>query len=234
MQKLFLEIIATSLDDVMRINDSEASRIELCADMAADGLSPSRDLITQVAEISRLPVRIMIRPTGRDFVFTAAEYEEMRQLIAFVKTTRAEGVVLGILEPSGAIDLRRTAELVECASPLPVTFHRAIERVRDQASAFRQLQTLRVQSVLSSGSAKPLEEKLPLLKELNALGSPQLIVGGGITEQDISILAQAGISRIHLGRAVREQASYAHPILPSRINRFSSSAFTRAVIARPD
>lgn len=222
MQKLFLEIIATSLDDVVRINDSKASRIELCADMAADGLSPSRALIAQVTEASRLPVRIMIRPTGRDFVFTPSEYDEMRQLIAFVKTTRADGVVLGILEKSGELDLQRTAELVALASPLPVTFHRAIERVRDQLSAFRQLQTLGVQSVLSSGNAKPLEEKLPLLNDLNSLGSPQLIVGGGITERDISILAQAGISRIHLGRAVRENNSYACPILPSRINRFVS------------
>ena len=220
MQKLFLEIIATSLDDVARINDSKASRIELCADMAADGLSPSRELIAQVTEVSRLPVRIMIRPTGRDFVFTVAEYVEMRRLIAFVKTTQAEGVVLGILEKNGEIDLQRTAQLVALAAPLPVTFHRAIERVRDQVSAFSQLQALGVQSVLSSGNAKPLEEKLLLLKELNALSSPQLIVGGGITEQDIPVLAQAGISRIHLGRAVREQASYANPILSAKINRF--------------
>ncbi len=220
MQKLFLEIIATSLDDVLRINDSEASRIELCADMAADGLSPSQELIAQVTVASRLPVRIMIRPTGRDFVFTADEYAEMRRLIAFVKTTRADGVVLGILEPSGEIDLQRTAELVALAAPLPVTFHRAIERVKDQAQAFKQLRSLGVQSVLSSGNAKPLEEKLLLLKELDALGAPQLIVGGGLTERDIPVLAQAGILRIHLGRAVREQASYAHPILPSSINRF--------------
>lgn len=234
MQKLFLEIIATSLDDVVRINDSEASRIELCADMAADGLSPSRALIAQVTEASRLPVRIMIRTTGRDFVFTSSEYEEMRQLIAFVKTTRADGVVLGILEKSGEIDLQRTAELVALASPLPVTFHRAIERVKDQISAFKQLQALGVQSVLSSGNAKPLEEKLLLLKQLHALGAPQLIVGGGITERDIPVLAQAGISRIHLGRAVREQASYAHPVLVSRINSFVDGAFRQAAIARPD
>jgi copper homeostasis protein len=224
MQKLFLEIIATSLDDVMRINDSEASRIELCADMAADGLSPSLELIAQVTAASRLPVRIMIRPTGRDFVFTPSEYDEMRQLISFVKTTRAEGVVLGILEQNGEIDLQRTTELVALAAPLSVTFHRAIERVKDQAQAFKQLRSLGVQSVLSSGNAKPLEEKLPLLKELDALGAPQLIVGGGITERDIPVLAKAGILCIHLGRAVREQASYAHPILPSSINRFVSAS----------
>jgi copper homeostasis protein len=109
---------------------------------------------------------------------------------------------------------------VALAAPLPVTFHRAIERVKDQAQAFKQLRSLGVQSVLSSGNAKPLEEKLLLLKELDALGAPQLIVGGGLTERDIPVLAQAGILRIHLGRAVREQASYAHPILPSSINRF--------------
>jgi copper homeostasis protein len=231
MQKLFLEIIATSLDDVVRINDSEASRIELCADMVADGLSPSRELIVQVTQNSRLPVRIMIRPTGRDFVYTSAEVEEMRQLIDFVKSTRADGVVLGILEKNGEIDLQRTAELVALASPLSVTFHRAIERVRDQVAAFRQLQLLGVQSVLSSGNAKPLNEKLPLLKELHALGSPHLIVGGGITEQDIHLLAGAGITRIHLGRAVREQGSYEHPILPEKINR---TVFTSAATARPD
>jgi len=220
MQKLFLEIIATSLDDVARINDSKASRIELCADMASDGLSPSQELIATVTDASRLPVRIMIRPTGRDFVFTPSEYDEMRQLISFVKTTRAEGVVLGILEQNGEIDLQRTTELVALAAPLSVTFHRAIERVKDQAQAFKQLRPLGVQSVLSSGNAKPLEEKLPLLKELDALGAPQLIVGGGITERDIPVLAQAGISRIHLGRAVRENNSYACPVLPSRINSF--------------
>lgn len=220
MQKLFLEIIATSVEDVKGINDSAASRIELCADMAADGLTPPLDLIVAATEASRLPVRVMVRPTGRDFVYTPDEYEAMKKLIAFVKTTKADGVVLGVLDKEGEMDLRRTAELVALASPLPVTFHRAIERVKDQVQAFKQLQALGVQSVLSSGDSRPLTEKLPLLEALNALGSPQLIVGGGVTDRDIPLLAQAGISRIHLGRAVREQASYAHPVLPSRINRF--------------
>lgn len=224
MHKLFLEIIATSVADAMRINDSEASRIELCSDMAADGLSSSRELIAQVTEISRLPVRIMIRPTGRDFVYTSAEYAAMQELIAFVKTTKADGVVLGLLLQDGEIDLARTAELVALARPLPVTFHRAIERVKDQAQAFRHLQTLGVQSVLSSGDNRPLTEKLPLLKTLNALGTPQLIVGGGIAERDLPLLAQAGITRVHLGRAVREHNSYACPVLPSRINSFVSAS----------
>ena len=74
-------------------------------------------------------------PEGGDFLYSDLEFEVMKEDIRFAKECRADGVVLGILNADGSVDVQRTRELVELAAPLKVTFHRAIDMTRDMEEA---------------------------------------------------------------------------------------------------
>ncbi len=123
----------------LRAAQRGAQRLELCADLDQDGLTPDFDLIARVQQQVSIPVRVMIRPRGGDFVYTAAEVQQMQRAIAVCRDLGVEGVVLGGLQADGAIDLALTQALITQARPLTVTFHRAIEQAPDLLAAAHQL-----------------------------------------------------------------------------------------------
>lgn len=85
---------------------------------------------------SYLPI---IRQRGGDFVYSDEEFEAMKYDISLCKQLGFEGVVIGILLASGQIDKARTAELVNLAKPMQVTFHRAFDRSIDPMNALEKL-----------------------------------------------------------------------------------------------
>ena len=122
---LNIEIIATSLDDVKAINQSKATAIELCAGMAQDGVTPSLELIKEAVKISRLPIRVMVRPRGGDFYYSDEEFRQMLTTIEAVKCVDAEGIVIGMIEQRRVDE--RIKKVMQCTESLKVTFHRAFE-----------------------------------------------------------------------------------------------------------
>src|SRR5439155_1682887 len=79
------------------------------------------------------------RPRGGDFVYSTAEFAEMKRAISAVKECGLDGVVLGILRKDRQVDIQRTRELVELARPLPVTYHRAFDKAPDQRRALEEV-----------------------------------------------------------------------------------------------
>src|ERR1700722_15215102 len=114
-----------------------ASRIELCAALEVGGLTPSVELMRAVRARVSIPIFAMVRPRGGDFVYSAAEFEEMRASIDMARAAGMDGVVLGILRADQSVDVERTAELVRAAGTLPVTFHRAFD---ESAELFEALE----------------------------------------------------------------------------------------------
>ena len=104
-----------------------AGRVELCEDLSAGGITPRAELLRGVRSQVRVPVFSMIRPRGGNFVYSGAEFSEMRRSISDAKESGMDGVVLGILTEDRRVDVARTRELVELAKPLPVTYHRAFD-----------------------------------------------------------------------------------------------------------
>ena len=61
---VLIEAAVESLDDALAAVEGGADRLELCANLADGGTTPSEDLIADVVERVAIPVFVMIRPRG--------------------------------------------------------------------------------------------------------------------------------------------------------------------------
>src|SRR6185437_15069829 len=125
MGSIVFELCAESIQACLSAREGGAHRIELCSALSEGGLTPSHALISEAVQRSGLPVHVLLRPRGGDFLYTADEFQLMRDDLIHARRLGAKGFVLGILQSDGRVDTERTRELVELATPLEITFHRA-------------------------------------------------------------------------------------------------------------
>ena len=159
-------LVEICVDDVAGALAAEAEgadRIELCSAMSEGGLTPSIGLVQAVlGRVRRIGVRIMIRPRGGNYVFSAEEVEVMiADIAAFRALPKAPGVavgfVCGALTASGVIDARTIARLKVACGGAPMTFHKAFDVTRDLGAALDTLLGLGIRSVLTSGGSPTAE-----------------------------------------------------------------------------
>jgi copper homeostasis protein len=200
MTGLITEICIDSVDGAIAAAEAGAARVELCANLLEGGTTPSLGLIETTIARARLPVQVMIRPRGGDFLYSEIEIEMMLRDIAAAKAARAGGVVFGCLTADGRIDARQSEQLIAAARPLSVTFHRAFDVARDPVEALRILIALGADRLLTSGQEPNALEGAPLIRRLIELAAGRLVVmpGGGITARNVGrIVGETGASEIH-------------------------------------
>ncbi|MCL4156674.1 UNVERIFIED_CONTAM: hypothetical protein GTU68_031204, partial [Idotea baltica] len=175
-------------------------RIEYCARLDQDGLTPDLDELREVTSRVKIPVFAMVRPRPGDFVHTSAEVDEMLASIDQVRAAGAHGIVLGVLEPAGAVNESALTRLVQAAAELPVTFHRAFDRLANPTESLEVLITAGVKRLLTSGDAASAWEGRELLRELVLQAGNRLIVmpGGGVrSDHARELMAFTGAREIH-------------------------------------
>ncbi|MGA2428664.1 MAG: copper homeostasis protein CutC [Candidatus Acidiferrum sp.] len=197
-----IEISVDSLAKALAAERGGAHRIELCSDLSQGGLTPDAELLRSVRELVRLPIFAMIRPRGGDFVYSDTEYAEVQREIETARRLGADGLVFGLLQRDGQVDVRRTQRLVEVARPLPVTFHRAIDVSADIYKALEDVMQTGAVRVLTSGGAATAPEGAASLAKLVQAASGRIIVmpGCGITASNVTQVAKSTAAReFHAG-----------------------------------
>ena len=197
-----LEICLDSAESAIAAEQGGADRVELCADLMEGGITPSAGLIAAVRQKISIGLQVMIRPRGGDFCYTAPEFEIMRKDVRMAKQLGANGVVFGILDPDGKIDIARTRELVELARPLNVTHHRAFDMSNDLFRALEDVIKTGADRILTSGGEATVSIGLQTITRLIKAAGDRIIImpGGGITRQDIRHVAEkSGAREIHVG-----------------------------------
>jgi len=162
-------------------------------------------LIAAVLDETKLPVFVMIRPRGGGFVYSDDEIEAMLRDIEQVGSTRVAGIVTGVLTPGARVDVGRTRTLVNAASGLPVTFHRAFDSTDSLPDALEQLIQLGVSRVLTAGGAPTALEGASSIADLldRARDRIAIIAGGGVREHNVrELIARTGVREVH-AREVR-------------------------------
>jgi len=196
-----LEICVDSVESSVNAEAGGADRLELCGALEIGGITPGPGTILSVLSNVSIPVNVIIRPRGGDFLYSDHEFEVMRRDIDFAGEAGAAGVVLGILREDGRIDVERTAYLVECAGPMTVTFHRAFDMASDALMAMNDIISAGATRLLTSGQAKSAAAGSQLIRKLVDTAGERLIImpGGGLNEENIlEVAAITGASEFHL------------------------------------
>lgn len=196
---MLIEICATSIQSVINAEKAGAKRIELCAELAVGGITPSYGLIEQAVKAVNIPVFVLIRPRSGDFVYTEQEMEIMRTDIEQCQNLGCAGIVSGALTADFQIDLDQTKRLIEWSRPLQFTFHRAFDLTPDPIRSLGELIDLGANRVLTSGQANSALEGIELLKKLKDLAQSKMTIlaGGGVNAENAKILKQNGFEEIH-------------------------------------
>jgi copper homeostasis protein len=198
---MLFECCVESVDGAVAAEQGGADRVELCAALIEGGLTPSAGTIAVARERLKIPIHVMIRPRGGDFLYSTSELEVMRRDIDTAKRLNADGVVLGVLDADGRIDGERTRELTERARPLSVTFHRAFDMASDPRMALEELIAVGVERVLTSGQEVTAYEGIETIAGLVQQAAGRIIVlpGGGIHERTIeTIISRTGVGEVHV------------------------------------
>jgi copper homeostasis protein len=203
MQNRFiLEISVESIEAAAAAERGGASRIEFCSNARVGGTTPSRELLKAVRERVSVPIFSMVRPRGGDFSCSEAEFEVMRRGVDEAKECGMDGVVLGLLTADREIDVERSAQLVELARPLPVTFHRAFDECRDLHRSLEDVIATGATRLLTSGGRPTAPEALGVLGELVRSAGKRMIVlpGSGIHAGNIrEVVQETGAREFHAG-----------------------------------
>ncbi|MFF8845772.1 copper homeostasis protein CutC [Streptomyces sp. NPDC015127] len=223
--RALLEVIALDAEDAIAARSGGADRLELVADMAADGLTPTRETFARVRAAVDLPVRVMLRLADG---FSAGGPEGVEALVRAAEGLRAEGAdefVFGFLDDHGHPDLVTVERLVAVLDGCRWTFHRAIDRAADRDALRKQLADVPgLDTYLTAGSPEGVDTGLPtLLAEAARQGEPgyepALLVGGGLRLTHVPALRAAGVRGFHIGGASRP-AGWSSPVAPSAVREW--------------
>jgi copper homeostasis protein len=216
-----LEVIATCLEDVKRIEKAGGNRIELISSYTEGGLTPSYAFIKKAVDAVQIPVHVMIRPHAKSFTYTEEEIEMMKEDIVVAQNLGAAGVVLGVLNEQNEVDEEKLVDLLSVVDGINVTYHRAIDDTENPVEAMKVLKKFnKVTHVLTSGGQGNVVDNIPVLAAMQkeSEGNIQLVVGSGVTKENVKqLLDETGISQAHVGTAVREGKSCFSEIDPNLV-----------------
>jgi copper homeostasis protein len=188
-----LEVIGFDINGCIAAQNAGANRIELCASPAEGGTTPSYGLIKVARDILTIDLFPIIRPRGGDFLYNNEEFEVIKSEIKVCKVFGCNGIVVGMLNTNGTIDKERCKQLVALAHPLPVTFHRAFDRVTNWQQALEDVIECGFKRILTSGLHPTAMEGVDILSQLVQQANKRIIImpGSGVRSDNIESLAKS-------------------------------------------
>jgi len=212
-EPVLIEVCVDSVASALAAQHGGARRIELCSDLLEGGVTPSLGLLAVVRSKVSIGLHPIIRPRPGDFCYSEAEFDIMKRDIEVAKSEGADGVVLGILNRNGRVDIERTRALIELARPLSVTFHRAFDVSANLLEAFEDVCATGADRLLTSGGEQECFEGVDTVARLvqASLGRVVIMAGGRIGIKNAShIVERTGVSEIHVGLATPVNGANLH------------------------
>lgn len=200
MEKILLEAPVFNLQAAMEAAQFGIDRLELCSNFPEGGETPSAGMLRFLKSEVDIPVFVMIRPRGGDFVYSQKEQIVMKQDIQLLTELGADGFVFGILDEKGKVNEAACKMLLRAAGEKPCTFHRAFDASSDLEDSLERIIDLGFKRILTSGGKNSLTEGLPVILELLEKAQDRIIImpGGGTKAEHVPILRKSGyLKEVH-------------------------------------
>jgi len=182
-----IEACVENINEALRAESLGASRVELCENLRVGGTTPSAGSIAITNKILKIPIMVLIRPRGGNFIYSRNEIEVMKHDIEVCKKIGVRGVVIGALTKEHAIDINLVNDLVNLARPMEVTFNKAIDNTFNILEEFKNLLKTDVDRVLTSGGAKTAFDGRNIINEMVKIsnGKIKVISAGKVHRPDL-------------------------------------------------
>ena len=200
--QVLIEVCVDSVASAMAAERGGAQRVELCSDLLEGGVTPSVGLMEVVRSRISIGLHPIIRPRAGDFCYTDEEFDVMCHDVESAKAAGANGVVLGILDSAGNVDIHRTRHLIDVARPLSITFHRAFDMSADLFRALEDVCATGADRLLTSGGEQTCLQGIGTIAQLVRLGRNRITImaGGGIgLDNAAHIIERTAVTEIHVG-----------------------------------
>jgi copper homeostasis protein len=189
--KIIKEACVGKLEQAKMAEYYNADRVEICSRLDLGGLTPDRSTIEKTVSSLSIPVKVMIRPKSDNFIYSDLETNRMESDIEFCKGIGVGEVVFGMLNEENHIDIDLTHRLAKRASPMNITFHKAIDHTGDIMLALKRLcKVKQITSILTSGGKDFAIDGQDMIKEIihNFSTRFNIIVAGGITNHNLDLV----------------------------------------------
>jgi copper homeostasis protein len=204
--RILVEVCIGSVADLEQAMAAGADRVELCGALELGGLTPSLGLAETVLAASPVPVVVMLRPRAGGFHYDSHEFTAMQRDAERFLALGASGIVFGVLDGHGRVDVSRCQKLVQSAGAAQTVFHRAFDFLRDRREALDALVGIGLTRVLTSGGKPTAAEGIAAIRELisHAAGQIEIMPGGGINVGNVvEIVRATACNQVHVGAAMR-------------------------------
>jgi len=197
---MIIEICATSLKSIINAQNAGANRIELCQEYLIGGITPSLTFTLESIQNSRIPINILIRPRGGDFIFTDEEFDIMIKSIHNFKNYNINGFVVGFLNENNKLDSNRLAQFRDITKGYELIFHRAFDYLNNQDESLELLIENKFDRILCSGSTTDSEQGLKRLIYLKKRSNERISImpGGGVNLRNFNLFKTSNFNEIHL------------------------------------
>lgn len=197
--RVLVEAAVDSLEHAVAAADAGVDRLELCGALHLGGITPDSALLKATLRRVSIPVFVMIRPRGGDFVYSAEEIDKMLVAIEMVRNTSTAGIVTGALTRDFHLDLDTMQRLVDATGDLPITFHRAFDRISGSHD-LNPLIELGVTRILTSGGKSSALVGADNIEALvRAAGADLTILAGGfVRARNVrEVVRRTGVTEVH-------------------------------------
>ncbi len=200
MKKIKMEACCGSVRDVIIADKLGFDQIELNSSLELGGMTPSVGTLVMSKRLTDIPIFPMVRARPQGFNYDDADFEAMLIDAKNLIDHGADGIVFGLLNKDGTIDVERSRKMVKVIGDKPAIFHKAFDSTPDLEVAIKQLIDLGIKRILTSGGVGDIMENLDTLKYLNEKykGQIELLIGGGVRAHNVQeILKHTKIDQIH-------------------------------------
>ncbi len=207
--QILLEVCVDNLTSAQAALGAGADRLELCSALSEGGLTPTPGFVQTLRDTTTADLVCMLRPRGGSFTIHREELGQLMVDLNALRKAGANGFVFGALLPSGELDLPSLECVIQAAAPLPVTFHRAFDQLKNPKAALQELMRVGCRRLLSSGMAETAYRGRHTLHEwMESVGDGlELIAAGSVRHGNLEpLLRISGLHAVHVGASVTHDA----------------------------